>query len=141
MLDHSVDKGLCELAHSRRRRTEFPKIVDPFRPFAVLKVAPEMILNRRFACSPSLAHRLLPAKFRHDTGDFHCCPRGLGAAIDSIFETAFACLFLVIETEHHIDYWNPIIDRNVLERISHGTAEIFRVVCFSAHDYAASDNR
>src|SRR4026207_418428 len=138
MLDHSVDKRLCKLPHSRRRRTEFPKIVDPFRPFAVLKVAPEMILNPRFARSPSLAHRLPPAKFRHDTGDFHRCPRGLGAAIDSIFETAFAGLFLVFETEHHIDYRNTTIERNVLKRISHGTAYIFRVVCFSAHDYAAS---
>src|SRR5262249_22944928 len=47
---------------------------------------------------------------------------------------------LVIKTEHHIDHWNTIINRNALKRISHGTAEIFRVVCFSTHDYSASDN-
>src|SRR4029077_17553438 len=140
MRDHSLDKWLCKLAHARRRRTEFPKIADLFRPLAALEIAPEMVLDRRFACSPPFAHKLLP-KFRHSTGDFRRRARALGAAINCILKTARACLTLVIETEHHIDHWNTIINRNALKRISHGMAEIFRVVCFSAHDYAASDNR
>src|SRR4029077_11107984 len=140
MGDHSLNKWLCKLAHALRRRTEFPKIVDLFRPLAALEIAPEMVLDRRFACSPSLAHKLLP-KFRHSIGDFHCRARGLGAAINCIFKTARVGLTLVIETEHHIDHWNTIINCNALKRISHGMAEIFRVACFSAHDYAASDNR
>src|SRR4029077_13789290 len=98
MGDHSLDKWLRKIAHPLRRRTEFPKIVDLFRPLAALKIAPEMVLDRRFACSPSFAHKLLP-KFRHSTGDFHRRAPGLGAAINCIFKTVLACLTLAIETE------------------------------------------
>src|SRR4029453_16856806 len=111
------------------------------RSFTALKVAPEMILNRRFACSPSFTHKLLPAKFRHDTGDFHCCPRGLGAAVDSIFEAALARLIVVVEAEHDVDHWHAVIERNSVKGISHGAAEIFGGVCFPTHDHTASDNR
>src|SRR5262249_5229957 len=101
MLHHSFDKGLRKIAHPRRRRTEFPKIVNLFRSFAALEIAPEMILNRCFACSPSFAHKLALAKFRHHAGDFHSRPRGVGTAINSIFETALARLVLVIEAKHY----------------------------------------
>src|SRR5205823_2962393 len=97
MLDHSLDKRLRKLANPWCRRTKFPKLVNLFRSFTALKVAPKMILNCCFACSPSFAHKLLPAKFRHDPGDFHCCPRGLGPAVDSTFQAALARLILVVE--------------------------------------------
>jgi hypothetical protein len=56
MLDHSVDKRLRKLANPWCCRTKFPKITNLFRSFTALKIAPEMILNRRFACSPSFTH-------------------------------------------------------------------------------------
>src|SRR5437762_11301998 len=112
MLDHPLDKRLRKLANPWRCRTEFPKIVNLFGSFTALKVAPEMILNRCFACSPSFTHKLLPAKFRHDARDFHCCLRGLGAAVDFIFEAALPRLILVVEAEHDVDHGHPVINRN-----------------------------
>src|SRR5882724_4702614 len=100
MLDHSLNKRLRKLAHSRRRRTEFPKLVDLFRSLAPLEIAPEMVLDRRLACSPSFTHKLLPAKFRHSIGNFHRRARSFRAAINSISQTALACLILAVETKH-----------------------------------------
>src|SRR5213075_2851481 len=102
MLDHSLNKRLRKLAHSRRRWTEFPKLVDLFRSLAPLEIAPEMVLDRRLACSPSFTHKLFPAKFRHCAGDFYRRARSFGAAINFIFETALACLILVVETKYYV---------------------------------------
>src|SRR5207244_13503569 len=57
MCDHSFDEWLGKLANAWCCRTKFPEILDPLGPFAMLKIAPEMVLDRRFARSSSLAHR------------------------------------------------------------------------------------
>src|SRR4030095_15333847 len=56
MRDHSFDQRLCEVAHPRWGWAKFPKIIDLVRPFAALKIAPEMILNRSFSSAPSFTH-------------------------------------------------------------------------------------
>src|SRR5436309_13126809 len=119
MLDHSLDKRLRKLANPLCRRTKFPKLVNLFRPFTALKVAPKMILNCCFACSPSFAHKLLRAKFRHDPGDFHCCPRGLASAVDSASPAAFARLIFSVEAEHDVDPRHAVLHRNSLPRLGH----------------------
>src|SRR6266567_1124267 len=57
MRDRSFNEWLRKLAHTWRGRAKLPEILDPLGPFAMLKIAPEMILDRRFACSSSFAHR------------------------------------------------------------------------------------
>src|SRR5947208_17145875 len=124
MLNHPLDKRLRKLANPWRCRTEFPKIVNLFGSFTALKVAPEMILNRCFACSPSFAHKLFPAKFRHDPRDFHCCPRGLDSAVDSTFQAALSRLVLIVEVNHDVDYRHAVINGNSLKEIGHEAAQL-----------------
>src|SRR5215831_592120 len=56
MLDHSFDQRLGEFAHIRFDRTKFPEVVDALGRFAMLKVAPKMILNGRFAGASPFSH-------------------------------------------------------------------------------------
>src|SRR6266487_6826738 len=74
---------------------------------------------------------LFPAKFRHDAGDFHGGPRGLPAAVDFIFQAALARLSFVIETQYDIDDGYAMINRDALECISDGLAQISRMVRLS----------
>src|SRR6266480_2746821 len=54
--NHSFDQRLGKFAHVRFHRTKIPKIVDPFGSFAVLEIAPEVILDGRFARASPFAH-------------------------------------------------------------------------------------
>ena len=113
------------------------KSVDLLRPFTVLEIAPEMILDRRFARSSPFAHKTYFLRSSDMTlGDFHGGPRGFGAAVDFIFEAALARLSFVIETEHDIDHGHASINRDALQRIRDGAAQILRVVRFSLQNYA-----
>ena len=62
--NHSFDERLGEFAHVRFNRTKFPKIVYVFRSFAVLEIAPEVILNGRFARASPFAHTICSATWR-----------------------------------------------------------------------------
>ena len=64
VLNHSFDERLGEFAHVRFNRTKFPKIVYVFRSFAVLEIAPEVILNGRFARASPFAHTICSATWR-----------------------------------------------------------------------------
>src|SRR5436309_14695182 len=57
MGDHSLDQRLGEFTHVLFYRTELPKIVDSFWSFAMLKVAPEIILNGRLAGASPFSNR------------------------------------------------------------------------------------
>src|SRR6266487_3193432 len=57
MRDHSFDERLRKVAHARGGRAEFPEIPDFLRPFAVLKITPEMILDGRFSRFSPLSHK------------------------------------------------------------------------------------
>jgi len=48
---------LRKVADTGRRRAKFPKIVDAFRPLAVLQITPEMILDGRFTRPSPFAHK------------------------------------------------------------------------------------
>ena len=52
-------------------------------------------------------------------GAMDCCARGLGPAVNSIVETAFARLILVIKAEHDIDHWHAILNRDPLKSVGH----------------------
>src|SRR5438128_10422784 len=56
MPHHSFDERLRKFAHPWRGWAKFPEIIDLLRRFATLEVAPEMILNCRFAPTSSFAH-------------------------------------------------------------------------------------
>ena len=56
MLHHSLDQRLRKFANAGLDRTKFPKVIDPFRGLAVLEIAPEMILDGRFARASPFAH-------------------------------------------------------------------------------------
>ena len=56
MRHHSFDERLRKLAHARLGRTKLPEIVDLLRSFATLEVAPEMILDCRFAGAATFTH-------------------------------------------------------------------------------------
>src|SRR5690242_3398916 len=56
MRDHSFDQRFGEFAHVRFDRAKFPEFIDPFRSFAMLKVAPEIILNRGLAGPSPFSH-------------------------------------------------------------------------------------
>ena len=56
MRHHSFDERLRKLAHARLGRAKFPEIVDLLRSFATLEIAPEMILNCRFAGAATFTH-------------------------------------------------------------------------------------
>jgi hypothetical protein len=53
---HSLDQRLGEFAHPWLRRAKIPKIIDLVRPFAVLEVTPEMILDSSFPSASSFTH-------------------------------------------------------------------------------------
>src|SRR5438270_7564478 len=58
MCHHAFDERLSKFADARSGRTKFPEIFDLLRRFAVLKIAPKMILNGCFARAPSLPHKI-----------------------------------------------------------------------------------
>jgi hypothetical protein len=58
MRDHPLDQRLRKFAHALRSRAKFPKVLDVLGPFAMLEVAPEMILDRRFARSSPFPHNI-----------------------------------------------------------------------------------
>jgi hypothetical protein len=57
MRDHPFDERLREFAHAWRGRAKFPEIIDMLGRFAMLKIAPEMILDCCFPRSSSFAHK------------------------------------------------------------------------------------
>src|SRR6266404_4864601 len=59
---HSFDEGLREFTNARRGRAKFPKVIEPLRRLAVLKIAPKMILNRGLPRLAPLSHGYLVRK-------------------------------------------------------------------------------
>src|SRR5439155_7609178 len=59
MHHHPFYKWLRKLADTSCCRAKFPEIADLLRPITVLKVAPEMILDGRFACLSPFAHKII----------------------------------------------------------------------------------
>ena len=57
MRGHSFDQRLGEFAHPRRARAKFPKVGNILRSFAMLKIAPKMILNGGFARPAAFSHK------------------------------------------------------------------------------------
>src|SRR5207247_10556684 len=54
--NHPFDDRLGKFTHVRFNRTKFPKVVHVLGSFAVLEIAPEVILDGRFARSSPCAH-------------------------------------------------------------------------------------
>src|SRR6266550_813218 len=54
--NHSFDQRLGKFPHVRFHRTKFPKVVHSFGSLAVLKIAPEVILDGRFPRASPFAH-------------------------------------------------------------------------------------
>src|SRR5713101_2274443 len=55
--DHSFDQRLGKFAHTRRARAKFPKVGDVLRSFAMLQIAPKMILNGGFTRPTTFTHK------------------------------------------------------------------------------------
>src|ERR1700747_3837809 len=104
MRDHPLDQRLREFAHPRLCRAKFPELIDLVRPFAVLEITPEMILNGSFPRSATFTHNSSSTNFRQNIRDFHRCAGGFGSAVDFIFETTCSRLAFVIKTEYYVDY-------------------------------------
>src|SRR5581483_2965660 len=59
MRAHSLDERLGKIAHALFRRQKFPELIDLLRRVAALQVAPERILQGRFARFATFTHHLL----------------------------------------------------------------------------------
>src|ERR1700747_2277821 len=117
MRDHPLDQRLREFAHPRLCRAKFPELIDLVRPFTVLEITPEMILNGSFPRSATFTHGSPSTNFRQNVRDFHRCARGFGSAIDFIFETTYPRLGFVIKTEYDIDHRHAVFYGDTLQGI------------------------
>ena len=117
--NHPFDEWLGEFAHVRFDRTKFPKVTHVFGGFAVLEVAPEVILNGRFARASPFAHTLFVPQLRDHIRNLDRSTRRFSAAIDFIFETPLARRTFVVETQDDIDDGDAMSNRDSLERVGH----------------------
>lgn len=75
----------------------------------------------------------------HEIGNGHGRTAGFRSAIDFILQTAFARLRLVFHAQYYIDYGNALLDRDLLQRVRYGSAQILGVGCVTFQNHADSD--
>jgi hypothetical protein len=114
MLDHALDQRLCEFADARRGRAELPKFLDLFRAAASVQIAPEMILDGGLPRDPTFAHKLFCAQLAHHICDRDGGARGFRSAVDRVVETTLPRLLFIFQTEHGVDNWHAVFNRDPL---------------------------
>ncbi len=67
------------------------------------------------------------AQLAHNVADFHRRARRFNAAIDSFLKTTLAGLIFIFHFEDDVDHRHAVFDRDVLQRIGYGIAEMFRM--------------
>src|SRR5436190_9532320 len=83
--------------------------------------------------------KLFSAKFRHHISNFDRGACGLGPAVDLTSKATVARVSFVVEAEDGIDDWHAMTDRDTLQRVGDGAAQILRVVRLSFQNNTTGD--